>query len=460
MNENRKIVIIGCGAGGSTAAQFARKTDRKSNITIFEKDKYTQYSKCGLPYVISREIPTYNDLIEFSNEWYEKANIDLHLKTEINNIDFNKKIIYGKKNNEKIEKKYDFLIIASGAKPVIPLIKNIYKKNKLIDGVFVLRTIHDAKRIEKYIIKDNKATIIGAGLIGLEMADALHKKGMNVNIVESLPTILPNIFDEDISKLIHNKFSNYVKIYTGYLAKEINFKNGKITELKIRNNLNSKDIKIETDLIILATGTKPVFSFLNNTDLILGKTGGIVVNERCETSINDVYAVGDCTEYKDFITKKEINVGLGSIVVRQAIAAGINCAGGNYKLPDGFLCTCTSKFFDLEIATVGPPNRNIKDSEIISAKYNGKSLPDYFPGGKPITLKITINKDSKKIISAQAFGVNTAQRINTIACAILSKINIETFRKLETAYAPPVAPTLDVITLVCDIILKKLNHSK
>jgi len=180
MNKNRKIVIIGCGAGGSTAAQFARKTDRKSKITIFEKDKYSQYSKCGLPYVISGNINQYNDLIEFSEEWYKKANIELYLNTEVNRIDFNTKIIYAKEDDTKIERPYDQLIIATGSKPVIPPIKNISKENKLIKGVFNLRTIDDAKKIEKYVKKDDKATIIGAGLIGLEMADSLYKKGMNL----------------------------------------------------------------------------------------------------------------------------------------------------------------------------------------------------------------------------------------------------------------------------------------
>ena len=125
MNEQRKIVVIGCGAGGSTSAQYARKTDRKSIITIFDKEKYPQYSKCGLPYVISGNINQYNDLIEFTEDWYKKANIELNLNSDVINVDFQKKIVYAKKDDNKIEKKYDKLIIATGSKPVIPKIKNI-----------------------------------------------------------------------------------------------------------------------------------------------------------------------------------------------------------------------------------------------------------------------------------------------------------------------------------------------
>jgi len=460
MNKHRKIVVIGCGAGGSTSAQFARKTDRKSIITIFEKEKYPQYSKCGLPFVISGDINRYNDLIEFTEEWYKKANIELNLNTDVINVDFTNKIIYAKKDDNKIEKKYDKLIIATGSRPVFPPIKNISKENKLIDGIFILHTIDDAKKIEKYVKKNKNATIIGAGLIGLEIADSLFKKGMKVSVIESLQKILPKTFDEDISKLISDKITKYIKLYPGYLVKEIETKDGAIYKLYIKNSLDSTKIVIETDLLILATGTKPFLSNFNQSALKIGKTGGIIVNNKCETSIKNVYAVGDCTEYKDFVTKKPINVGLGSIVVRQAITAGVNASGGKYELLEGFLQTCTSKLFNMEVATVGPSIENLKEFSTISAKYNGSSLPEYFPGGKPITLKITVNKKTKEIISAQAIGDKAAQRINTIACAMLNKMNIEIFRKLETAYTPPIAPTLDVTTLVCDIIIMKMNRNQ
>lgn len=458
MNKVKKISIIGCGAGGSTAAQFARKTDRKSKITIFEKDNYPQYSKCGLPYVISKDIEKYDNLIEFSEDWYYKNNIELNLSTNVTKINFNKKIIYLKNKSELLEKEYDKLIIATGSKPLIPPIENIYKNKKLIDGVFVLKTINDAKQIEKYIKKNKNAIVIGAGLIGLEMADSLYKRGMKVSVVESLPNLIPKLLDDDFSKKIYDTLNKYIDIYTGYLANKLEIKNGKHYKLHIINKTKSIKKFLETDLIIIATGTKPVLPNINNNSLKIGETGGIIVNDKCETSIRNVYAVGDCTEYKDFITNKPINVGLGSIVVRQAISAGINCSGGNYELPKGFLQTCTSKFFGLEISTVGPSIENLDEFNVISAKLNGKTLPDYYPGGKSIILKITIDKETKKILSAQAIGDNAAQRINTIACAILNNMKIEDFRKLETAYAPPIAPTLDVITLVCDIILKKLDR--
>jgi NADH oxidase (H2O2-forming) len=460
LNQNKKIVIIGCGAAGGTAAQFARKTDRKSSITILEKGKYPQYSKCSLPYILSGTISKVSNLIEFSEEWFKKANIDLLLETTLEKIDIDTRIVFAKKGNTIIEKSFDSVIICTGAKPFFPPIKNLEEDGKLVDGVYAVRTIDDIEKISSFLKKGGNATIVGAGLIGLEMADNLHKKGMNITVVEMLPQILANTLDEEMSKIVFDEISKNIEILINHIATRIESKNGKISKVLVKNNETGKEKDINTDLLIIATGCKPDVLLAKNIGCKIGKTGGIIVNERSETSIKNVYAVGDCTEYLDFITKKPIPIGLGSIAVRQGITAGINASGGDYILPKGVLQTRTSKFFDLEIAAVGPAIDLLKDISIVSAKFNGYSLPEYFPGGKPVIIKITVDQNTGLILSAQAVGENAAQRINTIACAILGGIDIETFRKLETAYAPSIAPTLDAVTLVCDIISMKLNRKR
>lgn len=455
MNGNRDIVIIGCGAGGGTAAQFARKTDRKSSITIFEKGKYPQYSKCGLPYTISGRIPDLMGLIEFPEEWFRKANIDLFLEANVEKIDAKKQIISAKKGGQIIEKPYSSLVICTGAEPYIPPIKNIDVKN-----VFVVRTIDDVKKIISHLGKNKKATVIGAGLIGLEMADNLHKKGLKVTIVEALPNILSHSLDEDMVKIILDKMPSDISIFTNYLATKVEDSNGEISKVIIKNQQTGDEKSVDTDILILATGIKPETSLAKSIGCKIGETGGIIVNEKAETSVKNVYAVGDCTEYPDFVTSKPVLVGLGSICVRQAIAAGINAAGGNYRLLKGVLQTHTSEFFGVDIATVGPTKIFLNDMSIISGKFNGMSLPDYFPGGKPISIKVLVDEYTGMIIGAQGVGENAAQRINMFACAILAGFDIDTFRKIETAYAPPIAPTLDVVTLVCDAVSMKLGRKK
>ncbi|VVB60662.1 Coenzyme A disulfide reductase [uncultured archaeon] len=460
MTKARQIIIIGCGASGGTTAQFARKTDRTASITVFESGKYTQYSKCGLPYAIAGTISEFQNLIEFSEDWFKKEHIDIHLETSVEEINFEQRRVIAKKGSERIEKEFDALILATGAKPWMPPIQNIKKNGQLLQGVYVLRTINDGKQILAQIKKGKKATIIGAGLIGLEMADTLNKKGMNVTVIEALPTILANTLDEDMSEPLLLALQEKISVYTNHLAIRAEEQYGIITSLIIKEKTTGEEKKIQTDLLIIAAGTKPETTLAKTIGCIIGKTGGIQVNETSETSVKNVYAVGDCTEYRDYVTNEPLGIGLGSIGVRQGIAAGVNAAGGTYVLPPGVLLTRTSEFFGMEIAAVGPVKQNCLQLPVVSGKYKGSSRPDYFPGGEPIVIKVSAHEKTGCILSAQAVGSNAAQRINTLACAILGRISVEEFRKLETAYAPPIAPTLDTVTLACDVVSLKLARKR
>ena len=460
VTKARQIVIIGCGASGGTSAQFARKTDRTASITVFESGKYTQYSKCGLPYAIAGTISKFQNLIEFSEEWFKKELIHVYLDTSVEQIDIQQRRVIAKKGVERIVKEFDALILATGAKPWIPAIQNIEVNGQLLQGVHVLRTIDDGKQILAQIKKGKKTTIIGAGLIGLEMADALYKKGMSVTVVEALPAILANTLDEDMSEPVLLVLQEKISVYTNHLAIRAETQYGIITSLIIKEKTTGEEKKIETDLLIIATGTKPETTLAKTIGCSIGKTGGIQVNRTSETSVKNVYAVGDCTEYIDYVTNEPLGIGLGSVGVRQGIAAGINAAGGTYALPPGVLLTRTSEFFGMEIAAVGPVKQSLLQMPVVSGKYKGFSKPDYFPGGESIVMKVSAHKETGCILSAQAVGSNAAQRINTLACAILNKTSVEEFRKLETAYAPPIAPTLDTVTLACDVVSLKLARKR
>ncbi len=460
MTKPRQIVIIGCGAGGGTTAQFARKADRSASVIVFEKGSYTQYSKCGLPYAIAGIVPNFEDLIEFSEEWFAKEHIDVRLNTPVDAINLKEGTISATNGSKRIEESFDSLILATGAKPGTPPIQNIVKNGNLLNGVHVLRTINDGKQIQSHITQGKKAVIIGAGLIGLEMADALYQKGMKVTVIEALPSILPNTLDEDMSEPVKQALQDKITIHTNHLATRAEDHHGTITSLIIKDATTGDEQKIESNLLVIATGTKPETTLAKNIGCRIGKTGGISVNEKAETSVKNVYAVGDCTEYRDFVTNDPITIGLGSIVVRQGITAGINAVGGSSTLLPGVLLSRTSEFFGIEIAAVGPVKQSLHRFPVMTGKYTGCSKSDYFPGREPITIKVNVDEQTHLLLSAQAVGSNAAQRINTLACAILGKISVEELRKLETTYAPPIAPTLDAITLVCDVAAMRLERKR
>jgi len=440
----RSIVVIGGGAAGGTAAQFAKKTDRNAEVTIFEKGKYPQYSKCALPYFISGKV---EDVIEFSEKWFERAGIDLYLETEVKEVDLKDRVVIAEKNGESIEKKFDSLIIATGADPSVPPIDGIYDGEKIKKGVFSLRTLDDAKEIKNFLREVENISIIGAGLIGLELSEAFYELGKSVKIIEILPSILPGMIDQDLAELVYQKIKDKVEIFVNHRVKKIDGKDE--VESIVVEGKDGDEKEFDADMVILATGIRPNTKIAESIGCKMGEKRGIVVDKRSMTSVKDVYAAGDCTEYKDFVTGKAIPVGLGSIGVRQAMVAGVNAAGGNAVLPEGFLQTRTTRIFDVEISAVGPLSKEIENS--VQGKYSGKTLPHYFPGGEDIVIKTVIN-NAGEIVSAQAVGVGSALRINTFACAIYNKMKIEEFVKLETAYAPPIAPTLDPMIISADIV--------
>lgn len=382
-----KIIIIGCGAGGGTSAQFARKMDRKAEIKIFEKGGIPQYSKCALPYVLSGELD-FHSIIEFSEDWFKRAKIDLQLNTEVLSIDFEGRIVETNKGNEE----YDALIISTGSVPFSPI--------KPEGKTYFFRTIEDVKKIKKEIKGAERAVVVGAGLIGLEVAEALTKIGIKVSIIELMPEILPAMLDPDMASLVRKKIEGNVEFFLNEGVREIN--EGKQMEVVTSNT-------IKADFVVIATGNKPNTSLAKKCDV----RKGIVINERCMTSVPNVYACGDCTQYKN-IFGNEVVVGLGSIAVRQGMVAGTNAVGGDEKMPP-LLNARTTKIFGVEIAAVGPLQKEFPFKPIIG-KFKGSTHPDYFKG-EEIVIKV-MGDEEGKIYAAQAVGPGATQRINTFALAI------------------------------------------
>jgi len=459
----RRIVIVGGGCGGGTAAQFARKTDRTAEIMIIERETYPQYSRCGLPYGISGIIPELTNLIEAPEERMKKNRIGIMLDSEVTRVDAHKKVAHVKSGGKEVELPYDSLVLATGAKAVVPPIRGVTKEGgkpgELKPGVFVLRTIEDARGIQSLGYKGKRAVVVGAGLVGLEVAEALMIRGCRVTIIEYLPNCILAMVDDDMAQMMADAIAKHgVKMFTEHQVTEI-LGEEKAAGVVAMNRKTSEEREFIADLIVVATGQRGETELAKQVGCAVGVTKQIVVNDRSETCVKDVYAVGDCTEYPDLVTNRPYVSGLGTIAVKMAMVAGVNAAGGDERLPKGFLITRATEPFGCQVAAVGPtsPQLEIAGIKPLIGKVRAFTLPDYYPGRKEIYVKVLAHPQTGKILGAQIVGEERVHmRINAFAVAIQAGMTVQELSQLETAYCPPAAPTVDPITIACEAAKLKM----
>lgn len=438
-----RIVVIGSGTAGSNFALFARKLDRKAEIIVIGKEKTMQYSPCALPFVLSGKIPKLENIIVFPNEFYEKQKIQMMLDTEAKEIDRERKVVI----TDKGEVPYDKLILATGSKAFVPPIKGVES-----EGVFTLKTMEDVKKIQAYLEKrkPRKAVVIGAGLIGLEGAVAFRELGLEVLVVELLDHLLPTMLDKDTASIVQSHLEE----------KGIEFKFGVAVSEILGNPVRAVKIgeeEIEADLVLVATGVRANVDLAQKAGLEVNR--GIVVDEYLRTSDPDIYAIGDCAEVFDAVTGKRTLSQLGTTAVRMAKVAAENVFGKDVKFRPVFN-TAITELFDLEIGTFGiTQERASKEGiDIVVGKFKGSTKPEYYPGGKPIIVKLIFRKEDRRLIGAQIVGGERVWgRIMALSFAAQKGATVEDIAYGETAYAPPISPTIDPITVAAEMALRKFK---
>lgn len=464
----RKIIIVGGGCGGGTAAQFARKTDRNAEVTIVEREVYPQYSRCGLPYGISGVIPELTNLIEAPEERLRKSRIAVHLGSSVSRVNVAEKVAHvDRLDGEKLELPYDSMVLATGASASVPPIKGVLaggtSPNQLKAGVYVLRTIEDARGIQALASKGKRAVVIGAGLVGLEVAEALMIRGCKVTIIEYLSSCILAMVDDDMAQMMASAIErNGVKMFTEYEVTEI-LGEEKANCVVAVDRKTGEERTFYADVVVIATGQRGETELAEQIGCSTGETKQIIVDDRCETCVEGVYSVGDCTEYPEFVTGKPAVSGLGTIAVKMAMVAGVNAAGGDERLSKGFLQTRATEPFGCQVAAVGPTYAQLEMAGIrpVIGKVRGFTLPDYFPGRKEIYVKVLAHPADGRILAAQIVGESRVHmRVNAFVVAIQAGMTVHDFAKLETAYCPPAAPTIDVITIACEAVRLKMDRMK
>ena len=427
-----KIVIIGGVAGGATAATRIRRLNEKTEIIIFERSNYISYANCGLPYYIGDEIKDKKTLtLQTPLSLWNRYRIDVRVSHEVLDINSNQKKVRVKNliNGDEFEESYDKLLISPGAKPVIlPFLKDV--KN-----VFTLRTVEDTFKIKEYISNNQpkSAVIVGGGFIGVEMAENLVNLGIDVTIIQKDNHLLGNI-DRDIASFIHHHIRS--------------------KGVKILLNTDIKDVMLNYDMILVSIGVAPDNSLAIKAGLELGYKGSIKVNGKMETSIKDIYAVGDAVEITHYVLNEKRIISLAAPANKQARVAADNICGieNEYK---GSLASSIIKVFDMTVATTG-----IKEKEAIEANLNYEKVilspashATYYPGATTMTLKVIYEKETLKILGAQAVGYDGVdKRIDIIATAIFAGMKATELKDLDLAYAPPYSSAKDPVNVAGFII--------
>jgi NADH oxidase (H2O2-forming) len=445
-------VIIGANAAGVHAANAARKTDPKAEITLVDKESYSAYSRCGIPYVLAGEIPSFEDLTAFPPRHYRMMKLNLRLETIVRSIDPKDKIILLEDKEKKIEGlTYDSLILATGADPfVIPI------KGHDLPGVFSMRTVADAKVMQEKMKTAKSAIVIGAGFIGLETAHAFAANKIETTIVEVVPYILPALFDEDMADYTQKKIEESgVNVIVGK----------RVDAIRGKDHVESVSIggeEVKADVVVMAAGIRPKTDLIRGLGVELGVTRAIRVNPRMETSVSDIFAAGDCVESQSSITGLPCLYQLGTNAVRQGTTAGVNAAGG-YAANPRVICSAVSKIFDFQLGAVGLSEYQAAKVgfQTVSASITGRTRAHYFPGGKEVRVKVIAEPVLGRIMGAQIIGgEDVAQRINMLSVAIQKEMTALELSAADTSYAPPVAETVEPIATAAEIVAKKIRRRR
>lgn len=450
-----KIVIIGGNAAGMSAASKARRNDPKADIIVLEKSGDVSYGACGLPYFISGEIEKAESLIAVPYEdFIEKRSIDVRMHHEALAFDGHKKLIQVKDvvNNRVFTLDYERLIICSGAAAVWPEIPGNDLQN-----IFALRSLQDGIKIKDFVDKQNpkQAVIVGAGYIGLEMAEALSKRNVQVHLVEMLPQVMPNM-DADMAEIIEQELkAKQVKLYLDNAVQALE------GDQTFQRAVLGDGRKIDADMVILSIGVRPNVDFAVSGGVELGRSGAIAVNERMQTNLRYVYAAGDCAEAKFRVVNKTTWLPLGTTANKQGRVAGDNASGYKARFA-GITSTSVVKVFEVEAASTGINSSFAKKLKmpVKQVRIVSKSRAGYYPGAKEIAVKLIFDPNSGRLLGAQIVGKEgVAKRIDVLAVAVQQKMTVDEIASLDLSYAPPFAPVWDPVLIAAQQAQKLVRRN-
>lgn len=456
-----KIVVIGANAAGAKAASKAKRINPRAEVTLIDRGNFISYGACGIPYYVSDTVAELKELmstpvgvVRDANFFNKVKGVTVKTNTEVTRIDRAAKVIQllDRTSAQESSIGYDRLILATGSSPFIPKVDNVN-----LSGVLTVKSIEDAEILKNSAISGSKACIVGGGLIGLETAEALQQKGMQVTVIEMQHQLLPGVLDHELASLVAKQLKQQgVAVMTG--CRVTGFGGAD----KVEKVLIGDDA-LPADLIVLAPGVTPNVSLARAAGIDIGPTGAIAVDARLCTNDPDIYACGDCCETTHLITGKKVHIPLGSTANKQGRVAGINAAGGEASFA-GVIGTSILRVFNINAGKTGlsetEARANGYDIEVVLSPAHDKA--HFFPGAKPIVLKLIAEKPSGRLLGLQAVGEGAVdKRLDAAATAITFGATAEQLSQVDLAYAPPYSAAMDNLIVAADILKNKLaGHAR
>jgi len=455
MSRRNNIVVVGGTACGPKAAARARRCDPLARITIIEQGEKLSTATCGLPYYVSGVIDSQSALVTRTHDFFKDV-MDMEVLTSTKATAIQSEAhqvqVVNLKNGQVSDIEYDKLVLATGSLPDVPKLEGAN-----LGGIFTLSKIEDASTIRELIAprEIKSVAIIGAGLIGLEMAEAFASQGLEVTVIEALDWVLPKLLDFEIAAYLGKHLHvNGVNLLLG--QRVVGFEdNGQGWVGKVV----TEETEIEARLVLMALGVRPNTRLAKDAGLAIGHTGGISVNHYLQTSDPDIYAGGDCVENVNLITLQPILAPMGTTANKHGRVIGTNVTGGGDTFP-GVLGTAIAKVFDYNVARVGLSELQAREAgyDVVTCLVPGYEYATYYPGGKEIQVKLIVDKSDSKLLGGQVVGPGeTAKRIDVLATALSLGATVDDLADIDLAYAPPYNSALDPLHNAANVIRNKLS---
>jgi NADPH-dependent 2,4-dienoyl-CoA reductase/sulfur reductase-like enzyme len=447
-----RLVVIGGCAAGMSAASKARRLNPDLEIVVYEKTGFVSYGSCGLPYYVSGLIDDHNTLVVRTPAQFAKRNIEVHLHHEVTEVDAeNRRVrVTNLEGSGSRYESYDKLLIATGGRPtVLP----DFSLDDL-SGVFVMRAVEDGIATRDFIQRERPrhAVIIGAGYIGVEMAESFHELGLETTVIGRPPQVLKR-FDLDMAQLVQDELeSKGVRLSLGDEVKALESD----AQGRVRRVISSKGV-FEADLVLLALGVRPNAALAQAAGVTLGETGAIATDPQMRTNLPDVFSAGDCAEAYHRITGRGDYIPLGTTANKQGRVAGTNLGGGHAEF-EGIVGTAITKVLDVYAASTGLAEKEARELgyAVQSTTIQAGSRAHYYPGGRPMHVKLVVEEGSGRLLGGQIVGDEGAgPRIDVLATALHKGMTVEELSRLDLAYVPPIAPVWDPLLVAANVALKE-----